>query len=173
MTEILWHPGETCDVIIGHYKHGDLPLICYRIQSDPIGPRVRIHYETYWAGDVGREEDKNSVRHLWFTALVDDGILCPDGGWYPLDPETVKIKLNEILLERTDIYLYTQSGIITGLYCDEHAVIDTIYQGAHTIEINLTTRNLRDIPIGPGGANIWMPDGIVHEYSAWGVSKWQ
>ena len=68
--------------------------------------------------------------------------------------------------------LYTQSGIISGLYCDEHAVIDTIYQGAHTLEINLTTRNLKDIPIGPAQQNMWLPRGLFAPVSTWGTAVW-
>ena len=36
-----WIPGENCDVILSHYNHDPIPLVCYRIQSDPIGPRVK------------------------------------------------------------------------------------------------------------------------------------
>ena len=75
--------------------------------------------------------------------------------------------------ELTDINLYTQAGIISGLYCNEHAMIDTIYQDAHTMEINLTTRNLKDIPIGPEQENTWLPSGILTPYSAWGTAVWK
>ena len=162
-------------MILSHYRHEALPLVCYRIQSDPVGPRVRIHFETYWPEneDVSRETEPKTVRHLWFTVLVTDEMLCPDGGWYPFTPEEVRSRINEILLELTDITLYTQSGIISGLYCDEHAVIDTIYQDAHTLEINLTTRMLKDIPIGPAQQNMWLPRGILDPVSRWGSANWQ
>ena len=164
-----WVPGENCDVILTHYKHDPVPLICYRIQSDPIGPRVRIHFETYWpTTNVSRDETPTTVRHLWFTVLCTEEMLCPDGGWYPFDPDQIRKRLNDILHELTDINLYTQAGIISGLYCDEHAIIDTIYQSAHTIEINLTTRNLKDIPIGPDEENTWLPSGALDPYSVWG-----
>lgn len=170
-----WIPGENCDVILAHYKHEPIPLVCYRIQSDPIGPRVRIHFETYWpeGEDISRDTDPATVRHLWFTILIADEILCPDGGWYPYTPVQVRKAVNDILHELTDISLYTQSGIIIGLYCDEHAVIDTIYQNSHTIEINLTTRNLKDIPIGPEQADTWLPDGVLDPYSMWGTAVWK
>lgn len=170
-----WIPGENCDVILTHLKHDPVPLVCYRIQSDPIGPRVRIHFETYWpTSNVSRDEEKpTTVRHLWFTILVADEVLCPDGGWYPFTPSQVRKKVNDILHELTDICLYTQSGIIAGLYCDDHAIIDTIYQNAHTIEVNLTTKNLKDIPIGPEQADTWLPDGILHPYSTWGSAVWK
>ena len=175
MNEFEWTPGENCDVILTHYKHGPVPLVCYRISSDPIGPRVRIHFETYWPEDteVSRETEPKTVRHLWFTALATDEMLCPDGGWYPYAPEEIRERINAILLELTDIVLYTQSGIISGLYCDEHAVIDTIYQSAHTLEINLTTRNLKDIPIGPDQENTWLPAGVINPYSTWGTAIWR
>lgn len=178
-TDIEWVAGVNCDVILSHYKHDPVPLVCYRIQSDTIGPRVKIHYETYWpekddgGSAVSRDEEPTTVRHLWFTVLVADEVLCPDGGWYPYTPEEVQKKINEILLELTDINLYTQSGIISGLYSDEHAIIDTIYQNAHTLEINLTTRSLRDIPIGPGQADTWLPLGVIEPVSAWGTAKWK
>ena len=165
-------PGVNCDVILQHYKHDPIPLICYRIRSDPIGPRVRIHFETYWPEDK-KEEDPATVRHLWFTVLIDDEILCPDGGWYEFSPTEVRKRVNAILKEITNINLYTQSGIISGLYCDEHAIIDTIYQSAHTIEINLTTKELTDIPIGPEQANTWLPDGVLDPYSTWGEAVWK
>ena len=163
-------PGENCDVILQHYAHEPIPLVCYRIQSDPIGPRVRIHFETYWpeGEDIGRETQPTTVRHLWFTILIGDEVLCPDGGWYPYTPSQVRRAVNDILHELTDINLYTQSGIISGLYCDEHAIIDTIYQNAHIIEVNLTTRNLKDTPIGPEQADTWLPEGVLDPYAVWG-----
>ena len=175
MNNIDWSAGENCDVILSHYRHEALPLVCYRIQSDPIGPRVRIHFETYWPEDedISRETEPKTVRHLWFTVLVTDEMLCPDGGWYPFSPEEVRSRIDEILLELTDITLYTQSGIISGLYCDEHAVIDTIYQDAHILEINLTTRMLKDIPIGPAQQNMWLPRGILNPVSRWNTAFWQ
>lgn len=170
-----WIPGENCDVILTHYNHEPVPLVCYRIQSDPIGPRVKIHFETYWPTDeeISRDTKPKQVRHLWFTVLTAEEVLCPDGSWYPYAPWEVRKKINEILLETTDIVLYTASGIISGLYCDEHSIIDTIYQDAHTLEINLTTLNLKDIPIGPGQNNMWLPDGILVPYSTWGVASWK
>lgn len=168
-------PGETCDVILTHYKHEPVPLVCYRIQSDPIGPRVRIHFETYWpeGEDIGRETVPTTVRHLWFYILSAEEMLCPDGSWYELSPAEVRRRVNDILNEKTDICLYTQSGIISGLYSDEHAIIDTIYQNAHTIEVNLTTKELHDIPIGPAQADTWLPMGILEPYSTWGSAVWK
>lgn len=172
---VVWKPGENCDVILSHYKHEPIPLVCYRIQSDPLGPRVRIHFETYWPddADVSRATQPKTVRHLWFTVLSADDVLCPDGGWYPYSPAELCSRINAILLELTDIVLYTQTGIISGLYCDEHAVIDTIYQSSHTIEINLTTRSLKDIPIGPAQQNMWLPQGVRAPVSTWGSAKWK
>ena len=173
--DIEWVPGENCDVILQHYKHDPIPLVCYRIQSDPIGPRVRIHFETYWPENVlpSRDVEPTTVRHLWFTVLTADEVLCPDGGWYPYTPTEVRKKLNDILMELTDINLYTQSGIISGLYCDENAIINTIYQSAQTLEINLSTRNLTDIPIGPSQADTWLPLGVMEPLSTWGTAKWR
>ena len=169
-----WIPGENCDVILTHYKHYPIPLICYRIQSDPIGPRVKIHFETYWpTTNISREENPTTVRHLWFTILTSDEVLCPDGGWYPLTPNEVRKAVNDILHELTDINLYTQAGIISGLFCNDHAMIDTIYQSAHTMEINLTTKNLKDIPIGPDQENTWLPSGVINPYSTWGTAIWK
>ena len=166
---IEWIPGENCDVILTHYKHDPIPLVCYRIQSDPIGPRVKIHFETYWpTTNISRDEKPTTVRHLWLTVLAADEVLCPDGGWYPYTPGEVRKAVNDILHELTDISLYTQAGIISGLYCNDHAIIDTIYQDSHTIEVNLTTKNLNDIPIGPSENNSWLPDGVVDPYSVWG-----
>ena len=166
-----WTPGVNCDVILTHYLHEPIPLVCYRIQSDNIGPRVRIHFETYWPDDSA--EEPKTVRHLWFTALVTDEMLCPDGGFYPYAPAEVRRRINAILHELTDICLYTQSGIISGLYCDENAVIDTIYQNAHTLEVNLSTRSLTDIPIGPEAADVWLPSGVIEPYSTWGAAVWK
>ena len=170
-----WIPGENCDVILAHYKHQPVPLICYRIQSDPVGPRVRIHFETYWpeGEEVSRDTEPKTVRHLWFTVLSAEEMLCPDGGWYPFPPEEIKSRINEILLELTDIILYTRSGIISGLYCDEHAIIETVYQSARTLEINLTTRNLSDIPVGPAQQDTWLPKGVITPLSVWGTAKWR
>lgn len=169
-----WVPGVNCDVILQHYKHDPIPLVCYRIQSDPIGPRVRIHFETYWPNNVvSRDETPTTVRHLWFTVLTADEVLCPDGGWYPYSPEEIRKRLNDILLELTDINLYTQAGIISGLYCDENAIINTIYQSSQTLEINLSTRNLKDIPIGPGQADTWLPLGVLEPVSTWGTAIWR
>ena len=175
MTEENWIPGENCDVILSHYRHEPVPLVCYRIRSDPVGPRVRIHFETYWpeGENIGRETTPTTVRHLWFYILSADEMLAPDGSWFPLTPSEIRRKVNDILTEKTDICLYTQAGIISGLYCDDHAVINTIYQSAQTIEVNLTTRDLHDIPIGPEGADMWLPAGVLEPYSTWGTAKWK
>ena len=85
----------------------------------------------------------------------------------------MRAKINAILKETTDICLYTASGIISGLYSDDHAIIDTIYQDAHTLEINLTTKELTDIPIGPAQADSWLPMGILEPYSTWGTAIWK
>ena len=174
MSATEWVPGENCDVILTHYNHDPIPLVCYRIQSDPIGPRVKIHFETYWPEEnVSRDAVPKKIRHLWFTVLTTEEMLCPDGGWYPFAPAVVRAKINAILKETTDICLYTPSGIISGLYSDDHAIIDTIYQGAHTLEINLTTKELTDIPIGPEQADTWLPAGILEPYSTWGTAVWK
>ena len=175
MSAYEWVPGENCDVILAHYKHEPVPLVCYRIPSDPIGPRVRIHFETYWPTEEELAEGKEpkKVRHLWFTILTTDEVLCPDGGWYPYQPWQVRQMVHDILQETTDISLYTPTGLITGLYSDEHAIIDTIYQDAHTIEINLTTLNMKDTPIGPGQADMWLPENMLVVYSKWNTAVWR
>lgn len=169
-----WIPGDNCDVILSHYKHGDQPLIGYRIPSDPIGPRVKVHYETYWKNPsaAGRDEDRTTIRYLWFTALIDDDILCPDGGWFPFNAAETRQKVQDILNEQTDIMIYTSDGCIYGLYTTEHAIIDTVYQGAHTVEVYLSTRELKDIPYTPGSANMWLPHGFYNPPSTWGSAKW-
>ena len=173
-SETEWTPGVNCDVILQHYKHEPIPLVCYRIQSDPLGPRVRIHFETYWpTTNISRDVEPTKVRHLWFTVLTADEILCPDGGWYPFSPYEIRKRINAILDELTDITLYTQAGIISGLYCDEHAIINTIYQESQTLEINLTTRSLHDIPFGPEQADTWLPIGVLDPVSTWGTAVWQ
>ena len=179
MSETEWVPGVNCDVILSHYKHDPIPLVCYRIQSDPIGPRVKIHFETYWpekddiGPDVSRDVEPTKVRHLWFTVITADEVLCPDGGWYPFSPYEIRKRINAILDETHDIILYTQAGIISGLYSDEHAIINTIYQESQTLEINLTTRSLRDIPIGPEQADTWLPLGVLEPVSTWGTAIWK
>lgn len=172
--DIHWVPGVNCDVILQHYKHDPIPLVCYRIQSDNIGPRVRIHFETYWPNNnISRDEEPTKVRHLWFTVITADEVLCPDGGWYPFSPYEIRKRINDILMELTDISLYTQAGIISGLYCDEHAIINTIYQSSQTLEINLTTRSLKDIPIGPEQEDTWLPIGALDPASTWGTAVWK
>lgn len=175
MNDTNWVPGVNCDVILAHYNHDPIPLVCYRIPSDPVGPRVRIHFETYWPENVdpSRDVTPTKVRHLWFTVLTAEEMLCPDGGWYPFTPYEIRKRLNDILEETTDINLYTQSGIISGLYSDEHAIINTIYQSSQTLEINLTTRSLKDIPIGPEQQNTWLPLGVLDPVSTWGTAVWQ
>ena len=75
MSGFEWVPGVNCDVILTHYKHDPVPLVCYRIQSDPIGPRVKIHFETYWPEEnVSRESVPKKIRHLWFYVLTGAGI---------------------------------------------------------------------------------------------------
>jgi len=176
---VEWVPGENCDVILSHYKHDPIPLVGYRIQSDAIGPRVKIHFETYWpttdeAGpSISRDETPVTVRHLWFTVITADEVLCPDGGWYPFTPYEIRKRINAILNEHTDIILYTQSGIISGLFCDNHAIINTIYQESQTLEINLTTRSLKDIPLGPEQADTWLPLGVLEPVSTWGTAVWK
>ncbi len=165
-----WIPGENCDIILRHPQHADLPLILYRTPADPVGPRVRIHYEVYWPADTTQTTEPVEVRHLWFTVLVTDDMLCPDGSWYPLTPAEVRTKLNAILLEKANIRLTTRESTIQGLYGEDHVVIDTIYQSAHTLEIHLTTRVLIDIPPESGGS-MWLANAADLS-SVWNTAGW-
>ncbi len=171
MNEPVWVPGENCDVILKHPAHADLPLVLYRRPADSLGPRVRIHYEVYWPEGTAETEEPVEVRHLWFTALVADSILCPDGSWYPLELSEVRSRLNTILLEKSDIRLTTTAGTIQGLYGEDHVVIDTIYPAAHTLEIHLSTRILTDIPVEPA-VSLWLADPADRS-SLWGTALWK
>lgn len=174
-----WIPGVNCDWILVHPKHEPVPLIGFRLNtdrsSDKYGPRLKIHYETYWKEDepISRDTKPITVRYLWFTVNCADEILDPEGGYFALSGAEVAEKVNAILREKTDIILYNEKSIIIGLYSTDHAIIDTIYHGERTIEIWLSTRSLQDIPIGPDGKNIWLPSGIIKPYSTWGEAVWQ
>ena len=169
MNATVWIPGENCDAILKHPLHESLPLVCYRTPADALGPRIRIHYEVYWPDADSTAQQPVEVRHLWLTVLAADPILCPDGSWYPFKPDEIRRRLNAILLEKQDIRLSTQAGTITGLYGEDHVVIDTIYQQAHTLEIHLSTRMLNDLPVNP--LNMWLDDPEVSS-TVWGTAVW-
>ncbi len=83
MNDRIWVAGENCDLILKHPAHESLPLIGYRTPADALGPRIRIHYEVYWPDESETQTEPIEIRHLWFTVLVADPMLCPDGSWYP------------------------------------------------------------------------------------------
>jgi hypothetical protein len=169
MTEAIWIPGVNCDVILKHRNHADLPLILHKIPSDLDGPRVRIHYEVYWPDSNSVNLEPIEVRHLWFTVLIADRMLCPDGSWYMLSSNEIQKRLNAILLEKTNIRLTTRTGTIQGLCCEEHAVIHTIYQQAEKLEIHLTTRVMVDIPL-ESTESLWLETEELR--STWGAAIW-
>ena len=170
MNDRIWVAGENCDLILKHPAHESLPLIGYRTPADSLGPRIRIHYEVYWPDESETQTEPIEIRHLWFTVLVADPMLCPDGSWYPYSSREVRSRLNAILLEKKNIRLTTSAGTITGLYGTDHVVIDTIYAGAHTLEIHLSTQVLSDLPAVP--IDMWL-DEVGVESSAWGVAIWR
>jgi len=169
MTETIWIPGANCDVILKHTRHTDLPLILHRIPSDPDGSRIRIHYEVYWPDSNSPVLEPIEVRHLWFTVLIADRMLCPDGSWYPHSPMEIQKRLNAILLEKTNIRLATRTGTIQGLCCEDHAVIHTIYHRSQKLEIHLTTRVMVDIPL-ESTESLWMETEDLR--SIWGAAIW-
>ncbi len=170
-------PGKNCDLILKHKNHADLPLVCFRIDADDVGPRVKIHYETYWPDNITdvTKYEPSKVRYLWFTVLISDEIIAPDGGWFELSAAEIRQQLHDILAENTNISLETQAGTIQGLYSTDHAIIDTIYQENQTVEIYLTTRNMIDYPAAPEVVrNIWLLDNVAEPAaSCWGDAVWK
>ncbi len=170
MSLTAWEPGKNCDLVLKHPDHESLPLVCYRQPRDPLGPRVRIHYEVYWPDDLAESREPVEVRHLWFTVLAADPMVAPDGSWFPFSVQEIRTRLNDILLKKQNIRLTTTAGTIRGLYSDNHVVIDTVYPSGHTLEIHLSTRLLHDLPAVP--LNMWLDEADVSS-TTWGTAIWQ
>lgn len=170
MTAIV---GKNCDVALFHPSvDGGQPvgLICEA--RGKYGPQVSVHWEAYSEWD-NRISD---VRHLWFTALISDDLVNPDGSKHAEPAESAYLKLVEIITRHTGIGMINRLGVITGLKSSGYVMIQNIYPGLQTVEVHLTTRLTNFAPVDPVRyvQSVWVNSdsyhlGVMH----WGNSYWR
>lgn len=146
--------GKDCDITLTHPDvNGGNPVgfLLYNLApaqrqaGKAYGPSVKIHYESYNQA-TGQIQD---VRHLWFTVLIADQALNPDGSPHAQTAAVARAHLINILMQHSQITLTTPAGSIAGLYSNDHVMIQNIFPYFDTVEVHLTTRSAHFAPVDP------------------------
>jgi hypothetical protein len=157
----LWHPDVDAGEPMGFLVE---PKVKY-------GPPVTIHWEAYSEAD-GSVSD---VRHLWFVVMLEEGGTNPDGSIHVETVAQMSAKLVAIVMKHSGIGLITRIGAITGLKSSGHVMIQNIYPGVQTVEVQLTTRLTNFAPVDPGRYidSKWVDSATYVGVMNWGNSYWR
>ncbi|NMB88636.1 MAG: hypothetical protein GYA17_09765 [Chloroflexi bacterium] len=164
--------GVDCDVALFHSQvDGGEPYGFLLEPRKDWGPVVSIHREAY-ANALGAMED---VTHLWFTVLLADDLLNPDGSRHSATAASMYSRLVQILLQHSDIGLMYRSGILTGLTSGGHIMIETIYPAAATVTVQLSSRGgyFAPPPTGVYLDSKWVDEDSYTGERNWGNSYWR
>jgi hypothetical protein len=166
--------GTDCDIMLSHPNvNAGVPLgfLLYRKPTELLGPPVKVHLESYTNALGGTD----SVRHLWFNVLLADGLLNPDGSLHADSAATMRSNLLSILMEYTDINLYTPAGLIAGLAATGHVMIHTIYPQMEVAEIQLSNDAVNFAPVDPAryAASAWVDLDTYTGVMTWSNSYWR
>ncbi len=166
-------PGRDCDIALSHaaVQAGEpVGFVLLRRASDDYGPAVRVHVESYTSA-LGEAQD---VRHLWFTVLLAQDALNPDGSPPARTPAELRALLMEIVLQHRDIILHTPAGLITGLAAGGQVMIHHLRPQVETVEVHLTTRLNHFAPLDPArfAASLWQDAAYCGEMH-WDNSYWR
>jgi len=169
MTAIV---GKNCDVALFHPDvNGGQPVGFICEAKVKYGPPVTVHWEAYseWDNSV------SDVRHLWFTVLIGDDLVNPDGSKHEAGAEETYLKLVEIITRHSGIGMINRLGAITGLKSSGHVLIQNIYPALQTVEVHLTTRLTNFAPVDPARyvESKWVDASMVVGAQHWGNSYWR
>jgi len=148
--------GVDCDIYLQHADVNDgdpVGFLLYRKKTADYGPEVQVHYESY-TDTLGGTDD---IRHLWFTVVLANDLINPDGSFHQETALFMRNALIDILMKHSEITLNTPAGLITGLKSSGHVMIHSIFPGWDTIECNLTTDSVNYAPV----------DSVYYEASFW------
>jgi hypothetical protein len=136
--------GANCDIALWHPEvDGGEPVGLLVEPKVKYGPPVTVHWEAYSEADGSISE----VRHLWFVVLLEERATNPDGSIHAETVAEMYAKLVQIVMKHKGIGLVTRIGSITGLKSSGHVMIQNIYPGIQTVEVNLTTRLTNFAPV--------------------------
>ena len=167
-------PGADCDIALSHpaVRAGEpVGFILLRRPGESYGPAVRLHVESYTSA-LGQAED---VRHLWFTILLAEGALNPDGSAPARSPAELRALLLELVMQHRDILLHTPAGLITGLAVGGQVLIHHLRPLMETVEVHLTTRLAHFAPLDPArfAASLWQDALTYGGEMTWDNSYWR
>lgn len=166
--------GVDCHILLTHAAvNGGRPVgfLLYCKPADPYGPKVSIHYESY-ANALGNTDD---IRHLWFTVILSENLVNPDGSFHTDSAASMRTHLIDILMQHADITLQTSAGIIPGLRSSGHVMIHDLYPGIETIECNLTTESMCFNAVDPSryADSLWVDELTYAGVMDWNNSYWR
>jgi hypothetical protein len=164
--------GSNCDVALFHPEvDGGEPVGLLCEAKVKYGPPVTVHWEAYSEADGTISE----VRHLWFTALIADDLVNPDGSKHAETGVEMYAKLVEIVMKHKGIGLITQLGAITGLKSSSHVMIQNIYPALQTVLVNLSTRQNNFAPVDPARyvSSMWVDKDTYVGAQHWNNSYWR
>ncbi len=167
-------PGADCDIALSHAAvraGAPVGFSLLRRPGEAYGPAVRVHLESY-TSPLGEAQD---VRHLWFTILLAEGALNPDGSAPANSPAELRALLMEIVQQHRDILLHTPAGLITGLAVGGQVLIHHLRPLMETVEVHLTTRLAHFAPLDPArfAASLWQDESAYSGEMTWDNSYWR
>jgi hypothetical protein len=164
--------GVNCDVALFHPEVDAGEPYGFLCEAKvKYGPPVTVHWEAYSEADGTISE----VRHMWFTVLIADDLINPDGSKHADTGADMYAKLIEIAMKHRDIGVVTKIGAMTGLKSSGHVMIQNIYPDIQTVVLNLTTRLTNFQPVDPGRYmdSKWVDSTTYVGTMHWGNSYWR
>ncbi len=121
---------------------------------------------------MGRMQD---VAHLWFTVLIADDLLNPDGSRHGAPAAEMYARLSEILLQHHGIGLVTRLGVMADLHATGPLMIENLFPAAASVTVQLTTQ-ANAFPPAPRSIyldSIWVDESSYAGVRNWGNSYWR
>lgn len=164
--------GVDCDIALFHAEIDDGVPYGFILERRRDGePVINIHREAY-PDPMGRMLD---VAHLWFTVLIANDLVNPDGSRHSAAAEEMYTRLMALLLKHSGIGLITRLGVIAGLRSAGHIMIENLYPRAATITVQLTTLE-NAFPPAPRQVyldSLWVDETSYAGIRNWGNSYWR
>jgi hypothetical protein len=161
MTEI----GKDCHLVLQHPAINAGDPLGFLLQPDPsnpnAGPVVQLQRETDSTGQ--------STSKVFFTVILADNLVNPDGTLHSEDRETMYALLVQYLQQPDSILLGFGGGWITGLEAIGHVSTEMHYGDYSLIACQFTNKTAYFPPADPVAfyASIW--DGTL----TWATSYWR
>ncbi len=165
--------GADCDVMLAHPEvdAGQPYGFLVEPKSERYGPVVQVHWEKY----TNPDGSLNDVRHLWFTVMLADNLMNPDGSYHQATAAEMYAKLIELLTQPDQIALVTRMGAIAGLASTGHVMEQQIYPEVILVVCQLTTKTSVFQPVNYDYymRSVWVDEDTDAGEMNWGNSYWR